>query len=176
MRDAPVIETERLRLHRFHVDDAPGFFALNADVEVVRYTGDTTFASVEEAEALIRGYANYERDGFGRWSVYQRETGEYLGFCGLSYRPQLDEVDVGFRLQRRFWGQGYATEAARASLRHGFDALDLARIVGRAREDNAASHRVLQKLGMRFEKEFRDPTDGSRWLQYELRREWGLPG
>jgi [ribosomal protein S5]-alanine N-acetyltransferase len=166
-----VFETERLELREFAVEDATGFHALNADPEVLRYTGDRPFRSVAEAEESIRAYRNYHRDGFGRWSVFLRGTGEHLGFCGLNYRPQLDEVDIGFRLARSCWGQGYATEAARGSLRHGFDVHGLDRIVGRARSDNLASHGVLAKLGMRVQKTVLDPDDATKWVQYEIRHD-----
>jgi ribosomal-protein-alanine N-acetyltransferase len=166
----PVFETSRLALTRFAPQDAPGFCELNADPEVLRYAGgDEPFASVAEAEAFIRAYSHYKRHGYGRWSVYLQETGEYLGFCGLNYNDRLREVDVGFRLMRRYWGRGYATEAARASLRHGFEAYGLGKIVGRALPDNLASPRVLEKIGMRYAKMVEN--DGLLWRQYEITRE-----
>ena len=76
------------------------------------------------------------------------------------------EVDVGFRFMRVHWGKGYATEAARASLQYGFNEYSLDRIVGRAMKENAASLRVLEKLGMRFQKEFED--EGAIWCQYQI--------
>ncbi|HUG15129.1 MAG TPA: GNAT family N-acetyltransferase [Thermomicrobiales bacterium] len=160
-------ETERLELREFSVDDAEGFFRLNGDPEVLRYTGDEPFADVEQARAFLAAYDNYARDGFGRWSVYLKETGEYLGFCGLNNRPATDEVDVGFRFRRACWDRGYATEAARAALDLGFTRYGLTRIVGRAMRDNAASHRVLEKLGMTKSHEFEQ--DGHVWAQYEAR-------
>lgn len=138
-----IFATERLKLKKFGVEGAPGFYVLNADPEVLRYTGDRPFRSITEAKEFIRAYRNHERDGFGRWSVFTKETGEYLRFCGLNYRPHLGEVDVGFRFLKRYWGHGYATEAARGSLQHGFDVYGLSCIVGRARRDNLPSHRVL---------------------------------
>jgi len=159
-------ETQRLRLAKFSLADAPGFYALNLDPEVLRYTGDVPFGSIAEAEEFIRNYKNYQRDGFGRWSVFLKDTGEYIGFCGLNYRLALDEVDLGFRFLRRVWGNGYATEAARLCLLRGFQNYGLERIVTRAMRENLASHRVIQKLGMRFEKDFVE--DGAVWYQYEI--------
>jgi RimJ/RimL family protein N-acetyltransferase len=159
-----VLETERLVLKRFSPADTQGFYELNLDPEVIRYTGDVSFASVVEAEAFIRNYDHYERYGFGRWSVFIRDSGNYIGFCGLNYRLALDEVDVGFRFLKRYWGKGYATEAARGSLLYGFNEYALNKIVGRAIQENLASHRVLQKLGMRFEKTFE--AEGAVWVQY----------
>ncbi len=161
-----IIKTARLTLREFSIEDAQGLYELNLDTEVLRYTGDIPFASVSAAEDFIRNYKNYDRDGFGRWSVFLKEAGEYIGFCGLNYRPALDEVDLGFRLLRVHWGKGYATEAGSASLSHGFRGLGLRRIVARAMRENITSHRVIQKLGMRFEKEFIE--DGKIWYQYEI--------
>jgi len=164
-----MLETARLVLKKFSLADAPGFYELNLDPEVLRYTGDTSFSSVAEAEAFIRGYTHYERYGYGRWSVFIKETGEYAGFCGLNNRPELDEVDVGFRLLRRYWGKGYTTEAARGSIEYGFEAFGLERIVARAMRENRASIRVIEKLNMHFEKEFFE--NGAIWVQYETRKE-----
>lgn len=163
---APVAVTARLELREFAVVEADDFFQLNVDPEVVRYTGDGPFASVDEAREFLERYDNYQRDGFGRWACYLRETGVYIGWCGLNYRLARDEVDIGFRLHRRYWGQGYASEAARASLVLGFGRFGLARIVGRARSDNAVSHAVLRKLGL--ERAFEYEDEGHSWVQYEL--------
>lgn len=159
-----VLETERLVLKRFSPMDAQGFYELNLDPEVIRYTGDMPFSSAAEAESFIRNYDHYERYGFGRWSVFVRDSGDYIGFCGLNYRLAVDEVDVGFRFLKRYWGKGYATEAARGSILYGFKEYALEKIVGRAMQENLASHRVLLKLGMRFEKAFE--AEGANWHQY----------
>lgn len=158
--------TERLELREFSVSEAEDFYLLNADPEVLRYTGDEPFASVEEAHAFLEGYENYRRDGFGRWSCYLKATETYIGWCGLNRKPERDEVDIGFRFHRRYWGQGYATEAARAALALGFGRFGLAKMVGRARNDNAASHAVLRKLGMQPGFDFLEA--GHAWVQYEL--------
>lgn len=159
-----VFVTERLVLKKFSLADAQGFYELNLDPDVIRYTGDVPFRSVADAEAFIIGYDHYERYSYGRWSVFIEDTGDYIGFCGLNYRPDQDEVDVGFRFLKRYWGKGYATEAARGSLLYGFNELVLDKIVARAMQENLASHRVLQKLGMRFEKTFE--AEGAVWYQY----------
>ena len=169
-----VLETPRLALARFSHADAPGFYELNADPEVLRHTGDEPFTSAAEAEAFIRAYAHYDRHGYGRWSVYLKETGDYVGFCGLNYSARLAEVDIGFRFMRRCWGRGFATEAARASLHHGFTVYGLPQIVGRALPGNAASLRVLEKLGMQYVKDVEN--DGLLWRQYEILRSDMLPG
>ena len=164
-----VARTPRLVLKCFSIRDAAGFFELNSDPEVLRFTGDIPFSSVKEARNFIRTYEHYERHGFGRWSLFLADTKEYLGFCGLNFSESKQEVDLGFRLHRRFWRQGFATEAGFASLRLGFSTYCLDRIVGRAMKDNTASLHVLEKLGMTFEKEFEN--EGDHWVQMQIRRD-----
>lgn len=164
-----IAKTPRTVLKRFSTRDAQGFFELNADPEVMRYTGDRAFSSVAEARNFIRQYKHYDLYGYGRWSIYQIGTKEYIGFCGLNYSSADEVVDLGFRFHRRFWGQGYATETGFAALRVGFSTYGLNKIVGRARAENTASLRVLEKLGMAFEKEFIE--DGAVWIQMALRKD-----
>jgi RimJ/RimL family protein N-acetyltransferase len=164
-----VLVTERLVLKEFSLTDAHGFYELNLDPKVIRFTGDVPFSSMAEAEIFIRNYDHYDRHGFGRWSVFLKDTNEYLGFCGLNYRLAVDEVDLGFRLRRSHWGKGYATEAAQGSLLHGFKSYGLEKIVAWAMKDNLASHRVLHKLGMRFQKTVE--AEGSLWIQYVVTQE-----
>ena len=161
-----VAETERLVLREFSPAEAEALFALNADPEVVRYTGDRAFVDVEEARQLLAGYDAYQRHGYGRWSIYLKETGGYIGFCGLAYRPETDEVDLGFRFYRRCWGKGYATEAGARSLELGFEQSGMQQIVGRSMEANRASQRVLAKLGMTLVSSFE--REGQTWLQHEI--------
>jgi len=164
-----VFSTQRLILKKFSAADAQGFYELNLDPEAIRYTGDVPFLSIAEAEDFILSYDHYERHGYGRWSVFLKDDNKYIGFCGLNYSQKKMEVDVGFRFMRVHWGKGYATEAARASLQYGFNEYSLDRIVGRAMKENAASLRVLEKLGMRFRKEFDE--EGAGWCQYEIAHE-----
>lgn len=152
MHQKIVIETDRLYLTEFQLSDAEHMYRLNLDPEVLKYTGDPPFASVEEASAFLERYDAYEKHGFGRWSVWLKEESVYIGWCGLK-RNEEGLVDIGFRFFRDRWNQGFATESARACLEYGFGQLQLDRIVGRADRANKASIRVLEKIGMRFWKE-----------------------
>jgi RimJ/RimL family protein N-acetyltransferase len=146
-----VLRTERQLLRRMTPDDAQGMFDLNADPEVLRYTFDDPFASLEAARAFLDDYQHvYDREGFARFAALDASTGAFLGWCGLRRQPD-GEVDLGYRYKRAAWGRGYATEAARVSLRFGFEDAGLHRIIARAHVDNAASIRIMQKIGMRFE-------------------------
>jgi RimJ/RimL family protein N-acetyltransferase len=159
--------TARLVLRELGPDDAAFAHALNADPEVLRYTGDPPFSSVEDARAFLERYDDYRRHGMGRWGAALKPNGELVGWCGLKRHVDTGEVDLGFRFARRAWGRGLATEAAAACLRHGFEALGLDRIVGRAMEANAASHRVLEKIGLRLVGRFVE--GGATWRLYDIR-------
>lgn len=160
------LATSRLVLREFLSEDASGFFAMNNDPLVLQFTGDQPFTTIAAAEAFIRDYDHYQRYGFGRWSVIRQSDGAFLGFCGLKYHPNHDYIDLGFRLSREHWGQGYATEAALACLRYGWAELQLARVVGRVRQENLASINVLEKIGMRRIEDF--DFEGHPGFLYEI--------
>jgi RimJ/RimL family protein N-acetyltransferase len=159
-----ILSTPRLILRNFAIEDAQSMFELNADPQVIRYTGDEPFASVEAALSFILNYDRYTQYGYGRWTVIHSQTLEYLGWCGLNYNEDNKETDLGFRFMKKWWGKGYATEAAKECLSFGFNQLGLKKIIGRALIENNASIRVLTKLGMKFEKEFE--AHGSIAQQY----------
>lgn len=159
-----ILETQRLKLREFLEIDSENMFQLNSDPEVIRYTGDDPFSSVEEARLFIRHYDKYKKFGYGRWTILLRETNEYVGWCGLSYTVDTKETDLGFRLLKKNWNKGFATEAAENCLMYGFQQLALKKIIGRAMKDNKASIRILEKIGMTFEKKFE--AHGGECLQY----------
>lgn len=139
--------TDRLILRELSIGDAQSFFDLNNDPEVLQYTGDVPFKSVDEAENFLRDYSEYERSGFGRWAVIRREDHTFLGWCGLKHNEE-GYVDIGFRFFQQFWGKGYATEAAQKCIDIGFSEYGLSEIIGRTAQQNLGSIRVLEKLGM----------------------------
>ena len=146
-----VIETDRLLLRRFTEDDAPLLYELNLDPEVIRYTHDP-MTSVEHAkkvlnEVILPQYVLYDH---GRWAVHLISNLEFIGWCGLKYLPETNEVDLGYRFMKKFWGNGYATEAALACIEYGFTRSNLRQIVGRALPGNLASIKVLEKCGMKY--------------------------
>ncbi len=143
-----LFESTRLGLREFSPDNAVHIYRLNADPLVIRYTGDPPFDSVQEASDFIRGYERYRNDGYGRWAVINKADNDFIGWSGLNL---LDgEIDLGYRFFRSVWGQGFATEAARACIDYGFNRLGMTRIIARALPDNIASWKVLEKVGMRF--------------------------
>lgn len=164
----PTLETARQSLRRFVPDDAAALFELNDDADVLRFTGDGPFASVEAARAFVEQYNPYDVEGFGRWACIERGTGTFLGWCGLRVQAG-GEVDVGYRYLPRARRRGFATEAARACLAFGFEERGLPSIIGRAHVENAASIRVFEKLGMRFESAGDD--EGMPSVLYRMRAE-----
>lgn len=147
-----ILETDRLLLREYVEDDAEAFYKLNADPEVVRFVPDKQLLNVEQARRTLIDHpiADYRRHGFGRGACILKSTGEQIGFAGLKYLDELGEVDVAYRFLRKYWGQGLATEVALASIRYGFAALGLKRIIGLVMPKNIASLRVLEKTGLRY--------------------------
>ena len=146
-----VIETDRLLLRTFTQHDANLVYELNIDPEVTRYTRDPVRDLAHATEilekAIIPQYVLYNH---GRWAVHLKHSLEFLGWCGLKYRSELNEIDLGYRFKKEGWGKGIATEAAYASIRYGFEKIGLQRIVGRAEPENIASWKVLEKCGMTY--------------------------
>jgi len=147
-----ILETERLILREFEISDARCMYELNADPDVIRYTGDPAFDSIDEARVFLGNYSDYKRNGYGRWAVILKETEEFIGWCGLKLNEE-NFVDIGFRIFKEQWGKAYASEAAKATLAYGFQTLNLDEIIGRAVADNLASIRILEKLKMKFLKQ-----------------------
>lgn len=149
-----VLETQRLILRHILSDDAPFILQLLNEPGFIQNIADRGVRSLADAEHYIAEgpTASYARNGFGLFLVMRKEGLEPIGMCGLIRRDTLPDVDIGYALLARFEGQGYATEAAAATLAWGRGALGLPRIVGITGLDNQGSIRVLEKIGLRFEK------------------------
>lgn len=132
------------------MDDLDELVALRSDPDVMRYIGNQ---SREKIEQRLRFYiSHYEPYGFGVWGVVHKESGALIGWCGLVFLDETPEVEVGYAVAKPYWGQGLMTEAARAALRYGFERAGLERIVAVAMPENTASRRIMEKLGMHYEK------------------------
>lgn len=149
-----MIETDRLILRRFTLDDLDAFSLINADPVGMRYIGSGVPQSKEQTRERLAAILNHWRcHGFGLLAVVYKDNSAMIGFCGLQFLDNTDEIEVGYRLARSYWGRGIATEAAAASLMYGFCELRLDRIVAVVHPDNLASQRLLEKIGLRYEKE-----------------------
>lgn len=152
------METERLTLRRFTAADADNLVALDSDPEVMRYlnSGVATPRDVIERQVLPGFIHSYAPGGYGVWAVIERASGAFLGWASLRAQDgHPGEATLGYRLRRSAWGQGFATEAARALIRKGFSELGVQRIVATTYQDNRASRRVMEKLGMALARTFR---------------------
>lgn len=148
------LETPRTIMSDIMVEHAPVMYDMNLDPLVIQYTGDGPFASLEATQNFIRQYDQYEKYQVGRLAIVLKQDQTCIGWCGLKYTAENNEYDIGFRLLRAYWNQGYATETALASLAYGFNTLGLNRIVGRAMTANSASVQVLKKIGMTYSHDF----------------------
>jgi RimJ/RimL family protein N-acetyltransferase len=144
-----MIETERLILREFTEDDAEVNLRLGIDPHVLRWTRQP-LDGLEHSLQVIRDFpmADYRKHGFGRWVVVLKSTGAMIGWSGLKFLEDTREVDIGYRFLSEHWGKGYATESSRPCLEYGFKRLGLDYIIAFALADNAASIRVLTKLGL----------------------------
>jgi ribosomal-protein-alanine N-acetyltransferase len=153
----PQLETERLRLRRWRTDDRVPFAAINADPEVMEHF-PAPLTGPESDELVDSIESGFERNGFGLWALEIRSSAEFIGFAGLAVpgfeAAFMPAVEVGWRLARPAWGQGYATEAGRAALEFGFDLAGLEEIVSFTSADNLRSRAVMERIGMS-----RDPDD-----------------
>ena len=148
------LETDRLILRRLTVDDAPFILALLNDPAWIKYIGDRGVRTIDDARANILNVhiATYERLGFGFYLTERKSDGAPIGLCGLIHREGLEDVDIGFALLPDFRAGGYASEAALAVMAYGKNVLKLARIVGITSHDNVSSIKLLEKIGLKFER------------------------
>lgn len=149
-----VMITERLVLRTLVLEDAEFILELVNDPDWLKYIGDRGVRNLDDARGYIqKGPMDmYARLGFGLWRVELKHDGTPIGLCGLIKRESLPEVDIGFAFLGRYRGQGYAREAAEATLAHGRNAHGLKRILAIVSPGNARSIRLLEKLGFSFER------------------------
>ncbi len=142
-----MIETRRLRLREWRWDDIDELARIYAQPDVERYLEPVDRTGTEDHVAYL--VAHWEHEGFGTWAV-EAETSRFIGRIGLLRHVDWpgEPVEVGWTLDRSLWGRGLATEGGAASLRHGFEVLGLDRVISITDPDNAASRRVMEKLGL----------------------------
>ena len=154
-----ILETERLILRKMRVEDAEFIFELVNEPAFIRNIGDKGVRTLDDARDYILSgpVASYAKSGFGLYTVELKETGAAIGICGLLKRDSLEDVDIGFAFLERFRRKGFGYESAAAVMDYGRNALGLKRIVAITSPDNERSIRVLEKIGLRFEKRIRMP-------------------
>jgi ribosomal-protein-alanine N-acetyltransferase len=147
--DFPAIKTARLSLQPLHSTDAVRLHQIYQTEGVLRYFPNPNPPALKRVERFLAGQQeHWEKYGYGNWGILPEGESEIIGWAGLQYLPELDKTEVGFLLDRPFWGKGYASEAAAASLHFGFERFQLDRIIALVHPDNLASRRVIEKCGM----------------------------
>lgn len=155
-----ILETERLTLRQFTAEDAPFILELVNEPSFIQNIGDRNVRSLADAVKYIEAgpVISYARNGFGLYLVQLKESGESIGMCGLIKRAALEDVDIGYAFLPKFWSKGYAVESALA-VKEQAHSLGLRRLVAIVDPANIGSIRVLEKLGLTFEKMVRLAAD-----------------
>lgn len=145
-----LIETARLQMRKFELQDAEAVLAFSRDPQVTRYTGDKgEVKTLDDAKRVIEQvwFKDYRTYGYGRYALVHKADNKVIGFCGLKYLPEFEMADLGYRMLPDYWGQGLGMECAQAALCYGFDKLELDKVFAMADVENTGSNRILQKLG-----------------------------
>ncbi|MDF1695317.1 MAG: GNAT family N-acetyltransferase [Saprospiraceae bacterium] len=148
------LETDRLIIRNVEEKDIQGIFELDSDIEVHKYLGNRPIQTTQDAASIVKYIQDqYSNNGLGRWAVIDKNTNEFIGWSGLKFetevRNDMDYYDLGYRLKRKFWGRGIATETSMIALKYGFQDLKLDSIYAGAHVENIGSNKVLEKVGMK---------------------------
>lgn len=169
------IETDRIILREIELEDAPAMFEMDSDPEVHTYLGKSPIQDIEQAitniQFIRQQYLDY---GIGRWAIVDKETNEFAGWGGLKFRTDqvngyTNYYDIGYRLLRRFWGRGLATESAKATLKYAFGTLKLDAVYAMAHVENLGSRNALLKSGLKMTS--RTESEGILCDWFEIKRE-----
>jgi RimJ/RimL family protein N-acetyltransferase len=164
----PALQTPHFTLGPLQPADAAVLHRIYQSEGVLRYFPNPTPPPLEKVQRFIVGQqAHWEKYGYGNWGILPAGEKEIIGWAGLQFLPELNETEVGFLLDRPFWGKGYATEAALASLKYGFEKLSLDHIIALVHPDNLASRRVIEKCGMVYVETL--PLWGIELMRYRIR-------
>lgn len=152
--DIPKIKTTRLILRPFRLQDADPLHQILSIPGVLEYFPDPEPPDLERVKKLVlRQIDHWSEYGYGWWAVEPNGKDELIGWSGLQYLPETDEIEIGYLLSKPYWGKGLATESAFAGLDYGFNTLNISEIVGIVHPENIASRRVLEKLGLKYQEE-----------------------
>lgn len=167
-----IIETDRLLLRELRISDAAAFFAMDNNPNVHRYLWNKPTQKIDETLEIIEFVRKqYIDNGIGRFVMISKETNEFMGWAGLKFNTEMvnnktNFYDIGYRLDEKFWGKGYASEASFAWLHYAFDTLKIKTLEAAAHADNLASNIILQKIGMQMTEQYQE--EGVSWNWYRL--------
>lgn len=169
-----LLETDRLLLRPLELSDADDMFAMDNNPAVHKYLWQKPFEDIEESIKIIEYVRNqYEANNIGRFATIIKQTGEFIGWTGIKYIDDHIEngnsnfYDYGYRLNEKFWGKGYATEASIAWLDYGFNQMNIDKMNAYTHSQNGASNYILQKVGMTFVEDYLD-KDGVLWKWWQM--------
>lgn len=149
-----ILSTERLYLRSLDSNDLDRLAEIYSNPDVMRFIGSGAAFSRSQTEKSIENWKTYEaKHGFANWAVIKKEGDVLIGKCGLSWLPDNSDVEISYLFDEPYWGMGYATEISKAVLEYGFEKCGLNRITAMAYPQNSPSIKVIEKLGMKFEKE-----------------------
>lgn len=145
-----ILETKRLALRKWEDVDCQILFEILQDEEVVRDIDDGKTFSLEKTQNFIEAMEKSDREnGFCRWKVIEKASGEIVGSCGFGKISETDEIELGYLFAQKHWGKGYATEIAEVALAYGFNKLGFREIIALTAPENFASQKVLEKIGFK---------------------------
>ncbi|MDO1447871.1 GNAT family N-acetyltransferase [Rhodocytophaga aerolata] len=149
-----IFETERLLVRELQEEDWLKVFEMNTSIEVMRQIGEGKIKTAEEEQSSFKSIlANYQKGtGLGVWAVVRKGDNTFIGAASMAPLADTNEIQLGYRLKKQYWKQGYGTEIAKGLVDYGFNYLNLDKVTATTNLDNDASRRVLQKAGLSFEK------------------------
>lgn len=161
-----ILQTDRLVVRAWETADAEALFEICRDPQVMLHIGaGKAYQSVDEAKRFISWAVAYQREnGFCRWAVIEKASREVIGSCGFARLASSGEIELGYLFTRRVWGKGYATEAAAACLKYGFEQARFTEVVALTDPAHSASQRVLEKIG--FARRGLETHDGENTMVY----------
>lgn len=178
------VETERLYLRELEISDAEAMFEIDSAPEVHRYLGTKPLLHLSQVHEIIRNIRQqYELHGVGRWAVMHKQSNQFMGWSGLkmvtdTVNNHRQFYDLGFRFNQKYWGKGFATEAANAAIIYAFNTLKTEQVFATVHHAHIASQQVLRKVGMQLIESFADDEDLCYWYGISKNR-WNmlnLPG
>jgi len=167
------LETERLLLRPFQFSDAEAMFALDSNPKVHLYLGNNPVTSIDQCYAYIESIRNqYSTNGIGRFIAELKDTKEVIGWAGLKLVTEeennhINFYDVGYRLQEKYWGKGYASEAAQAWVDYGFKEIKIPTMYAMAHIDNVGSNKIIQKMGFQQKNTYLHNNIPCYWYELE---------
>jgi ribosomal-protein-alanine N-acetyltransferase len=167
------LETDRLLLRELIHSDAEAFFVMDSNPKVHQYLWNKPVQKIEETIEIIEFVRKqYVENGIGRFAMISKETNEFIGWAGLKLNTEtvhnkVNFYDIGYRLDEKFWGKGYASEASFAWLNYAFETMKIKTMEAAAHTDNSASNRILQKIGMQMTEIYLEDDVSWNWYQLE---------